>query len=77
MSTPNPWLKFQRLLQGEGRNVVTVVSNNGDGTSTVTTRDGVQITVKGESVAAPNKAMIEDGQLAYQVPNLPSSTVDV
>ncbi len=35
MSTANPWIKFKRLLQGEGRAVVTVASNNGDGTSTV------------------------------------------
>ena len=77
MSTRNPWIKFRRLLQGEGRTVVTVSSNNGDGTSTVTTRDGTSITVKGESVASGNKAMIEDGRLAYEVPNLPSSVVEV
>lgn len=77
MSTRNPWLKFRALLQGEGRAVVTVVSNNGDGTSTVTTRSGVSITVKGEGVEPPNKAMIEGGELRYQVPNLPTSTVEV
>lgn len=77
MSTRNPWLKFRRLLEGEGRSVVTVSSNNGDGTSTVTTRSGVSITVKGEDVAPPNKAMIEDGRLAYKVPDLPSSVVEV
>lgn len=77
MSTRNPWLKFRKLLQGEGRAVVTVVSNNGDGTSTVTTRSGVQIVVKGESVEPTKKAMIEGGQLTYEVPNLPSSVVEV
>lgn len=77
MSTRNPWLKFRRLLQGEGRTVVTVTSNNGDGTSTVETRNGVSITVKGESVEPPNKAMIEDGRLSYEVPDLPTSTVEV
>lgn len=77
MSTRNPWLKFRRLLQGEGRTVVTVQSNNGDGTSTVTTRDGTSIKVKGESVATGQKAMIEDGRLAYEVPNLPTSVVEV
>lgn len=77
MSNRNPWLKFRRLLQGEGRTVVTVQSNNGDGTSTVTTRDGISIRVKGESVASGQKAMIEDGRLAYEVPNLNSSVVEV
>ncbi len=77
MSTRNPWLKFQRLLQGEGRAVVSVVSNNGDGTSTVQTRSGVQIKVKGESVAAGSQAMIEGGELRYEVPALTSSVVEV
>lgn len=77
MSTRNPWLKFQRLLQGEGRAVVSVVSNNSDGTSTVQTRSGVQIKVKGESVAAGNQAMIEGGELRYEVPALTSSVVEV
>lgn len=77
MSTRNPWIKFRRLLQGEGRTVVTVSSNNGDGTSTVSTRDGTTMTVKGEGVAAGNKAMIEDGKLSYKVPDLPTSVVEV
>ncbi|MCG8392862.1 MAG: hypothetical protein MI745_07250 [Pseudomonadales bacterium] len=77
MSTRNPWIKFRRLLQGEGRYVVTVQSNNGDGTSTVQTRDGISITVKGEGVAATKKAMIEDGRLSYEVPALATSVVEV
>lgn len=77
MSTRNPWIKFRRLLQGEGRTVVTVQANNGDGTSTVTTRDGTSITVKGEDVAAGNRAMIESGRLSYEVPSLPFSIVEV
>ncbi len=77
MSTRNPWLKFQRLLQGEGRAVVTVVSNNGDGTSTVETRNSVQIKVKGENVAAGSQAMIEGGELRYEVPALTSSVVEI
>lgn len=77
MSTRNPWIKFKALLQGEGRAVVTVVSNNGDGSSTVQTRSGVNIKVKGESVAPGAKAMIADGELRYEVPNLTSSVVEV
>lgn len=77
MSTRNPWIKFKALLAGEGRAVVTVTTNNGDGTSTVTTRGGVSIKVKGESVAPGSKAMIEGGELRYEVPNLTSSVVEV
>jgi len=77
MSTRNPWLKFRRLLQGEGRTVVTVDTNNGDGTSNVSTRQGASIKVKGESVTAGNKAMIEGGELRYEVPNLSTSVVEV
>jgi hypothetical protein len=77
MSTRNPWLKFSKLLKGEGRTVVTVQSNNGDGTSTVTTRDGTSIKVKGEGVAATKKAIIEGGELRYEVPSLSSSVVEV
>lgn len=77
MSTANPWVKFKKLLQGEGRAVVTVVSNNGDGTSTVSIRNGVSIKVKGESVVPGSKAMIEGGDLRYEVPNLASSIVEV
>jgi len=77
MSTRNPWLKFSRLLQGEGRTVVTVQSNNSDGTSSVATRDGTVITVKGENVAAGKQAMIEGGRLLHEVPALSSSVVEV
>ena len=77
MSTRNPWIKFKALLAGEGRAVVTVTSNNGDGTSTVQTRSGISIKVKGESVASGAKAMIEGGELRYEVPNLTSSVIEV
>ncbi|MCH8530371.1 MAG: hypothetical protein LAT65_05925 [Saccharospirillum sp.] len=77
MSTRNPWLKFRALLQGEGRAVVTVQSNNGDGTSTVQTRDGTSFKVKGESIEAGKKAMIEGGELKYEVPPLASSTIEL
>lgn len=77
MSTRNPWVKFRALLQGEGRTVVTVQSNNGDGTSTVQTRDGTSFKVKGESVEAAKMAMIEGGELRYEVPSLASSVVEV
>ena len=77
MSTRNPWLKFQALLQGKGRTVVTVVSNNGDGTSTVQLRTGEQIRATGEQIAPPKKAMLRDGVIEYEVPAVASSVVEV
>lgn len=77
MSTRNPWLKFQRLIDTDSRTVVTVVANNGDGTSTVETRYSSQVTAQGEGVAAGNKAMMVGREIRYQVPDLNSSIVEV
>ena len=77
MATRNPWLKFKALLQGEGRTVVTVISSNTDGTSTVQLRSGEEIKVSGEQVTAGNKAIIMNGRIGYKVPNLPNSIVKV
>ncbi|PTY38582.1 hypothetical protein BGP77_11595 [Saccharospirillum sp. MSK14-1] len=77
MATRNPWLKFKGLLQGKGRTVVKVISNNGDGTSTVQLRGGEQITVVGETVAGGKKAIMKDGQLEYEVPDLSSVVIEI
>lgn len=77
MASRNPWIKFRKLLQGEGRAVVTIVANNGDGTSTVQLRSGEEIKATGEQVSAGNKAIMSDGRIEYQVPSLSSSVVEV
>lgn len=77
MATRNPWLKFKALIAGSGRSVVTVISNNGDGTSTVEFRTGGQVKVSGETVAAGSKALISDGAIQQEVPNLTSSTIEI
>ena len=66
----NPWRKFQQLLPGNLRTVGVVASNNGDGTSTVTLRDGSNVTVAGEGVAPGDTALIVDGELGAKVPTL-------
>ena len=66
----NPWRKFQQLLPGGLRTVGVVASNNGDGTSTVTLRDGSNITVAGEGVVQGDSALIVDGVLGAKVPAL-------
>ncbi len=73
----NPWRAFQALLPGGSQVVVTVVANNGDGTSRVQLRDGTEIEVKGEGVSPPNLALLVDGELKVQVPSLPQMSVEV
>ena len=73
----NPWRAFQNLLPGGSQSVVTIVSNNGDGTSSATTRDGTPIVVKGESVAPTQQALVVDGEIKAQVPALPQSSAEV
>ncbi|MGI9273556.1 MAG: hypothetical protein ACR2PT_01680 [Endozoicomonas sp.] len=72
MATTNIWQQFKSLIPEGARTVVTVSNNNGNGTSTVTLRDGTTMTVQGESVAAGNKALVEGGTIKTQVPDLPS-----
>ena len=73
----NPWRAFQQLLPGGSQAVVSITSNNGDGTSNATTRDGTAIVVKGEGVAPPGQALIVDGEISVQVPALPQSSAEV
>lgn len=77
MSTVNPWKKFAALLPGGARTVVTVTTNHGDGTSTVTLRNGSTMRVKGESVAPPDKALVVDGEIRRKVPSLPQHAASV
>ena len=72
MATTNIWQQFKSLIPEGARTVVTVSSNNGNGTSTVTLRDRTTMTVQGESVPAGNKALVEGGTIKAQVPDLPS-----
>ena len=72
MATINIWQQFKSLIPEGARTVVTVTSNNGNGTSTVTLRDGTTMTVQGETVPAGNKVLVEGGAIKTQVPDLPS-----
>lgn len=70
MTTVNAYLRFRRLLPQTTRYTATIDSNNGDGTSTGTTRDGSKVRVIGESVGPGSKAWIEDGRIVGDAPNL-------
>ena len=70
MATTNIWQQFKFLIPEGARTVVTITSNNGDGTSSGTLRDGTSIRVQGETVVPGNKALIEDRVVKAEVPGL-------
>tara|TARA_B110000240_G_C13490873_1_gene449537 strand:- start:2178 stop:2405 length:228 start_codon:yes stop_codon:yes gene_type:complete len=66
----NAFNRFQALTPNATLTVVTIVTNNSDGTSTATTLAGVTVTVIGESVTPNNKAFTRNGEIVRQAPNL-------
>ncbi|PRB80534.1 hypothetical protein [Pseudomonas sp. MYb185] len=78
MATTNPWKRFVGLLPGGARTVGTVASINlQTSTSTVTLRNGSQMTAKGTSVPVGLRAFVVDGQIAGPAPELPQYEVEV
>lgn len=73
----NPWVKFGALNAPGTKTVVTVTTVNSDGTSIVTLRSGDSLRVQGDSVAATNKALIQDGKIVGSAPTLPIQSVSV
>ncbi len=74
MAKANLWRQFQKLIPRSRTLAVTVESNNGDGTSTVSTETGSTLVVQGEGVAAGNKAFIRDREITGEAPDLPTYT---
>ena len=77
MATINPWKAFQGLLPKASRMVGTVASHNSNGTTTITLHNGSSITVKGHGVIVGSKALVEDGEVKREVPDLPFYTVHI
>lgn len=73
----NPWSRFGALMSSGAKAVVTVASVNADGTSTVTLRSGATLQVRGDSVAAGQKAIIQGGEIKGKAPDLPVVSIDV
>ncbi|MTI11686.1 hypothetical protein [Sansalvadorimonas verongulae] len=70
MANSNIWKEFQGLLPKVRQVIGTVVSHNSNGTSTITLRNGSSITAKGQGVSIGQKALIKDGEVLREVPNL-------
>lgn len=66
----NAFNRFQSLIPKATTSVVTIVTNNGDGTSNATTLAGVSVKVIGESVSPTNKAFVRGGEIVRPAPNL-------
>lgn len=78
MATTNPWKRFIGLLPGGSRTVGIVASiNTSAGTSTITLRNGSQISAKGTGVPQGQRAFVVDGQVTGTAPNLPQYDFDV
>lgn len=77
MATTNIWQQFKSLIPEGARTVVTITSNNGDGISTATLRDGTVIRVQGESVPAGSNALIQDRMVKAELPALVAYEAEV
>lgn len=73
----NPWASYSKLLAPGAKAIVTVTTVNSDGTSLVTLRSGSTIRVTGDTVAAGQKAIIQQGRIISRAPDLPVQTVEV
>ena len=77
MATTNIWQQFKALIPEGSKMIVTITAQNGNGTSTVTLRDGTSLTVQGESVQIGNKALVKDGSIQTEVQDLASYEAEV
>jgi hypothetical protein len=59
----NLFNKFQALVGSSITELVNITANNGNGTSSATTLSGVSIVVRGESVNAGNRAIVQSGSV--------------
>ncbi len=70
MATTNIWQQFKSLVPEGSKVIVTIISNNGNGTSQARLRDGSIVTVKGESVGVGQKAFVQGGEVKGVAPDL-------
>jgi hypothetical protein len=73
----NVFSRFKALIGSASNELVNITANNGDGTSTGTTLAGSTVVVKGEGVSTGNRALVRDGEVVRQMPNLTVVEVDV
>lgn len=76
MST-NVYRRLLELLPADPLLIVSVVSHNADGTSTVEFPGGARMNVRGTSVAVGQSAFIRGGAIERQAPARAAIVVDI
>ncbi|SNT81619.1 hypothetical protein [Stenotrophomonas sp. CC120222-04] len=72
------WDQFGELVSSSPRLLATVTAHNGDGTSTLTTYDGVQMRAFGQlPLAPPYNVWVRGGRLVEAAPNFPLYELNV
>jgi hypothetical protein len=72
------WDQFGELVSSNPRLLATVTTHNSDGTSTLTTYDGVQMRAFGQlQQAIPYNVWVRGGRLVEAAPNLPVIEVTI
>ncbi|MBN5145571.1 hypothetical protein JY412_02260 [Stenotrophomonas maltophilia] len=72
------WDQFGELVRSSPRLLATVTAHNSDGTSTLTTYDGVQMRAFGQlQQAIPYNVWVRGGRLVEAAPNLPVMEVTI
>lgn len=77
MATTNIWQQFKSLIPEGDIVIVTIIRNNGNGTSQAQLRDGTAVTVGGESVTAGQKAFVQEGVVKDTAPDLAQYEAEV
>ncbi|WP_281645568.1 hypothetical protein [Parendozoicomonas sp. Alg238-R29] len=74
----NVWKEFERLLPGQQRQVVEVVTiNSQNRTSTCKTISGNTFVAQGVSVPAGKRAFVVAGRIDSEAPNVPTYEITV
>ncbi|WP_285314799.1 hypothetical protein [Stenotrophomonas maltophilia] len=72
------WDQFGELVSSNPGLLATVTAHNSDGTSTLTTYDGVQMRAFGQlQQAIPYNVWVRGGRLVEAAPNLPVMEVTI
>lgn len=73
----NIYSQFKSLLPSSPVSSVQVITVLTNGNSQVKTSDGVNIIVRGDSVASGNRAYVKDGAITGIAPNIATVRIDV
>ena len=73
----NAFNRFKSLVGETTTSVVTITQLNGDGTCQATTLAGVQVLIRGESVAVGKRAYVRNAEIIREAPILTISELTI